>query len=230
MRIVAHRGCSAVAPENTLAAIRRAVEAGADGIEVDVRLTRDGAVVLLHDPDLLRTAGDPRPVARCTLLDLAALDVGRWFGPDFAGEPIPTLDAAIAAANGVPMDIELKAEVAGIRLADRVLEVLRTAGALDRCWITSSDLGVLTHVAVSDPSVRTGWVVDGPLPVELPTRLRCVCVAEWLVDADLPGRAAAAGLEVWAWTVNDAARARELREMGVAAVITDDPERLRHGL
>src|SRR5262249_28283883 len=91
VQVTAHRGHSRAAPENTLAAVRRAIESGADYAEVDVQLTADGVAVLLHDRDLKRVAGDPRRIDEVTFGEVRTLDVGGWFDPSFAGERVPAL-------------------------------------------------------------------------------------------------------------------------------------------
>jgi glycerophosphoryl diester phosphodiesterase len=96
--VIAHRGAAATAPENTIAAIKRGIADGADWLEIDVQETADGTVVVMHDRDFMRQAGAPLPVHAATAQDLAQLDIGAWFGPDFAGEQVATLDEALAVA------------------------------------------------------------------------------------------------------------------------------------
>src|SRR5262249_52464607 len=107
--VTAHRGNAHAAPENTLAAIRKAIESGADYAEVDVQRTADGVVVLLHDRDLKRVAGDSRRLDTLTHAEVRKLDVGSWFDPSFAGERVPTLAEVIELAGGrMKLNIELK--------------------------------------------------------------------------------------------------------------------------
>src|SRR5262245_679720 len=105
--VIAHRGASGTCPENTLAAFRRAVEVGADMIELDVQLTRDDAVVVMHDWTLDRTTDGSGAVGERALDELRPLDAGRWFAPEFAGERVPTL-AAVLDAVPIPINVELK--------------------------------------------------------------------------------------------------------------------------
>lgn len=228
MRIIAHRGSSARAPENTAAALRAAIEDGADGVEVDVRLTRDDEVVLMHDPDLLRTTGDPRPIAHATMLDLSALNAGAWFGPDFAGEKIPTLDAALELLPPtMALNIELKAEERGDELSDAVTEIVTAHAALDRCWLSSSDDTILARIRARCPSARLGRVATAEVAAKPLDGLQFVAAEASAVDVALIAQARAARAEVWAWTVNDPVRAAKLGRLGVAAIITDDPALLR---
>src|SRR5262249_47815617 len=109
VEIVAHRGSSYLAPENTLASVELAWKEGADAVEGDFRLTADGQIVCLHDATLARTAGVNRPVAECTLDELRKYDFGTWKGPQFAGEPIPTLNELLATIpNGKRFYVEVK--------------------------------------------------------------------------------------------------------------------------
>ena len=109
-RVIGHRGAAAVAPENTLASLRRAKELGAGWVEFDVKLTRDGAAVLIHDERLERTTDGRGEVARTTLAELRKLDAGAWFDPAFAGERVPTLGDALALCGelGLGINVEVK--------------------------------------------------------------------------------------------------------------------------
>lgn len=232
MKIIAHRGASRAAPENTLAAIRAATVEGADGVELDVRLTRDAEPVLIHDPDLLRTTGDPRPVAHCLLADLAALDAGRWFGPDYAGERIPTLGEALAAAASfqlVNLDLQRDPGTSG-ELAERVLAVIAASPARQLCRISAADSLSLAHCRERAPHIPLGRLIISPKTPWQPDGLSFLSVREDLIDETLMRQAAERGLEVWAWTVNDPDRARRLAHAGVAVIITDVPALLRAGL
>ena len=142
IEITAHRAGALLAPENTVAAIRRAVEARADWAEIDVQLTADGALVVIHDYDLVRVAGSKLRVADSTLAEIRQIDVGRKFSAEFAGERVPTLDEVIAAAgegHGVRLNIELKphgpADVEP--LVAGVLDAIRRGQIVDRCRVCS---------------------------------------------------------------------------------------------
>ncbi|MCX7817648.1 MAG: glycerophosphodiester phosphodiesterase family protein [Kiritimatiellae bacterium] len=231
MKIVAHRGASRSAPENTLAAIRAAILEGADGVELDVRLTRDSEPVLLHDPDLLRTTGDPRPVAHCLLTDLAALDAGSWWSPTYAGERIPTLAEALAIAKVELINLDLKNDPdASPQLADRVLAIVGASSARSRCWLTAADPMVLARCRERAPDLPTGRLIESAADPWRPEGISFLSVREDLISADLVRHANDAGLAVWAWTVNNPERALALAQAGVAVLITDTPARLREAL
>ena len=109
-RVIGHRGAAAAAPENTLVSLQKAKELGASWVEFDVKLTRDGVPILMHDERLERTTDGRGEVALTTLNDLQKLDAGGWFGPAFRGEPVPTLEAALAlcAELGLGINVEIK--------------------------------------------------------------------------------------------------------------------------
>ncbi|MGD8362709.1 MAG: glycerophosphodiester phosphodiesterase family protein, partial [Gemmatimonadota bacterium] len=132
--ITAHRGSSRTAPENTLSALRQAMEDGADYAEIDVQTTGDDQVVIMHDRDFMRVAGDPRRLEDLTLEDAQRIDVGSWFHPDFGRERIPTLSEAITLVRGkMRLNIELKYNRPDPGLAAAVVEILRREEFLDQC-------------------------------------------------------------------------------------------------
>src|SRR5262245_4017798 len=152
VEVIAHRGFSGIAPENTLAAIRAALEAGADRVEVDVLVTRDGVPVLLHDADLDRTTNGRGPVAARTLADVRALDAGGWFDARFTGERVPTLAEALEFCRGrILLNLEIKSEAvedreapAGVEAA--VVEAIRRARAPAEVVVSSFDPRALVRV------------------------------------------------------------------------------------
>lgn len=228
MQIFAHRGSSARAPENTLAALRCAIEDGADGAEVDAQVTRDNEVVLVHDPDFLRVAGDPRPVCGCSAEAIAALDAGFRFDPAFKGERIPTLREALDLARGrLRLNIELKSAPGRLDLADRVASILRECDAAGFCAVSSFDRDILQRFRDVSPTVPSGRILAGDAAALDPSDSGFVSVEHSLVRQELMAAAVARGIEVHAWTVNDPHRARELASLGVACVIADDPSALR---
>jgi glycerophosphoryl diester phosphodiesterase len=231
VQIFAHRGSSARAPENTLAALRLAIADGADGAEIDVQVTRDNEVVLVHDDDLLRTAGDPRPTCGCSAEAVAALDAGSWFGPAFKGERIPTLAEALETVRDrLRLNIELKPAPGRLDLADRVAAILKEAGAPGRWIVSSFDAAVLQRFRDVRPTVPSGRILAGDSAGLDPTDAGFVSVEHPAIDAGLVQAATARGIEVHAWTVNDPRRALELEALGVACVMTDDPAALRAGM
>lgn len=226
-RVTAHRGHSLAAPENTLSAVRKAIDSGADYAEIDVQLTADGSVVLLHDRDLKRVAGDPRTLADLSLDQLKRLDVGRWFGPAFAGERVPTLAEVIDLARGkIRLNIELKAYGNDLPLAVAVAGVVCDKQFEDDCLVTSFSLTALTEAKRRDPRLRTGLIVARGLGDLSRLDIEALSVqADWVSD-DLVRAAHRRGQEVHVWTVNDARQAARLLKRGADNLITDDPDLL----
>lgn len=222
--ITGHRG-TATAPENTLAALREAAAQGADYAEIDVQRTADGAVVLLHDADLMRMAGDPRRIDQVTLPELASVDVGSRKDPRYAAERVPTLAQAIAVARdaGLRLNVELKYNRPDSLLAPAVVQVLRATGYDTASVITSLDLASLQQVKRLAPDLRTGMIVTRAVgdPTRLPVEFLSLNQAQ--VSTRMLARAHRAGKEVHVWTVNRRPQMEAMVELGVDNIITDHP-------
>ncbi|RCV89421.1 glycerophosphodiester phosphodiesterase family protein [Billgrantia montanilacus] len=249
---IAHRGSSMTAPENTLAAIERALVDRADYIEIDVRLTADGEVVLYHDRSLQRLAGDPRNVRDLTLEELRAFDVGSWFGDTFVDERIPSLDEALQAVRGrSALMIDMKPNPGGEpALVEAVLEAIqRETAARAQCLDMLSPAQSTTRCGDPDVVGETRVAVMSPGVVQMvkerEPELRVTLLAQLVMPGTLERRgfdalglrhnritdneirlARELGYEVHAWTVNDRARMSQLIDLGVDAIITDYPDRL----
>jgi glycerophosphoryl diester phosphodiesterase len=223
--ITAHRGNSTHAPENSLAAFRAAMAAHADFSELDVQRTRDGVVVVLHDGDLMRMAGDPRKISALTIQDLATIDIGRKFGPAFAGEHVPTLAAVIAAVRGhMKLNVELKYNAPDPQLAAAVLAVLRHEQFLDQVVITSLDAAALRQVRAIEPQVRIGQIVTVAIGEPTQGETDFLSLNSARATVAVIRRAHAVGKEVHVWTVNRAEVMLRMIERGADNLITDDPE------
>lgn len=228
MFLYAHRGASAEAPENTLAAFRRALEAGADGIELDVHLSRDGIPVVIHDETLERTTDGEGTVAACSCDVLRSLDAGFWFDPHFAGEPLPTLDETLRLLAG---RLRLNLEVKAVRAGTAVAEMLRRYPQADAV-VSSFDYGVLSGLRRADPDLPLAVLHDrGNWRLAL-ERAEALRACAFHPRADLVSRPLLAAcrrrqLPVFAWTVDNPGQARNLARMGVAGIFTNDPAGLR---
>jgi len=223
--ITAHRGNSSRAPENTLAAFRAAIAAHADFSELDVQRTRDGAVVVLHDGDLMRMANDPRKIGALTMQDLEAIDIGRKYGPAFVGEHVPTLAAVIATVRGrMKLNVELKYNAPDPQLAVAVLEVLRQEHFLDQVVITSLDAAALRQVRAIEPHVRIGQIVTVAVGDVVQGDTDFLSLNSARATSDMIRGAHAVGKEVHVWTVDRAEVILRMIERGADNLITNDPE------
>lgn len=238
--VIAHRGASARAPENTLAALRLAKAAGAGWVEVDVKLSRDGKCILMHDELLQRTTNGRGQVAQHDLDELKHLDAGSWFARRFAGERIPTLEEAIATCQELGLEINLEIKPCPGRsheTALRVVEDLRRHWPSGRPWplISSFAVAALEEVRLHAPEMPRGLLIGRRVTrraLDMLDRLECAalhCDARG-VSGELAARLRADGRPLLCYTVNDGNWARRLVAMGVAAVITDRPAEMKAAL
>jgi len=233
MNIFGHRGACRREPENTLRSFGRALDDGADGLELDVRLCATGELVVAHDPTFRRRAGDERAVGQMAFADVRRLDVG-------GGERVPLLDEVLdlARARGALLNVEVKTngprgpEVAAA-LAGRLVE----AGVREGVVVSSFDPRALAVVRRRAPGVATGllfgvrqrWLLRSGLPARI-VRATAVHPEHWLVDAARVAAWHRAGRKVAVWTVDDPAELRRLAAIGVDSVITNDPAAARAAL
>ena len=240
-RIVAHRGASHDAPENTLAAFRRAWQAGVECVELDVHLSRDGVPVIIHDSDTKRTTGKAGKVADQTLAELRALDAGSWKSPAFAGEKIPTLAEALATIpSGRTMFVEIKTGVETVPAVAKVVREATPPGA--KIALQSFDAAALKAFAVELPDAPAYWTVDPPIdetdpqhpkPLPYPKTLVAdavrhgfpgVALYHGSVDDALLAELRAAKLEVDVWTINEPALFARWYTRDVRWIETDRPD------
>jgi glycerophosphoryl diester phosphodiesterase len=233
--VVGHRGAMGHCPENTLASFERGLELGADWIELDVHLSRDGALVVIHDETLDRTTNGRGAVRDKSLAELKALDAGSWFGADYAGQRIPTLDEVLAWARrrNTIVDIEIKnapVYYAGIEAA--VVEVLHRHDMTEQVIVISFDHAAVQRVKTLDSRIATGVLYAGR-PVDAGVGMARQAQADavlphWAyVTADDVAAAHAAGLSVAPWASSDPAVLRHLIAAGVDAIGTNHPDVLR---
>jgi glycerophosphoryl diester phosphodiesterase len=245
-RVVAHRGASAIAPENTAIAARRAVALGADAVECDVRRTADGALVVVHDHHLRRTTNavtalprrGPWHVADLTLAEVQRLDAGSWFHPVYAGEPVPTLAtwaAAVGTHTHLLVEVKEPALFPGIardlRAELRHVDALRRAVGERRLVVQSFDRAWVEAFRELAPEVAVGVLSDSAPAVRRIERVAAFAdqlnLSCWAARRETVGRAQERGLQVHAWTPNSSYQLWRARRAGVDGVITDRPERAR---
>jgi glycerophosphoryl diester phosphodiesterase len=226
--VIAHRGASGTRPENTLAAFRRAEAIGAHMIELDVQLTRDREVVVIHDWTLSRTTSGRGRVGSRTLRDLKQLDAGTWFDRAYAGERVPTLGEVLGAV-GLPVNVELKAQDDD-GLEARALEAVRAAGAHERVIFSSFHPESLVRLRrlSETAAIAVLWSHRRLAPaLALADRVGATAL-HIRKDATAPAEVRAAldlGLSIRAWTVNDPAESGRLAALGIDGLFTDFPER-----
>ena len=227
--IGAHRGASARAPENTLAAFRAALEDGAELVELDVHLTRDGRLAVIHDEETRRTTGTAGVVAELSMAELRRLDAGRHKGRHWAGEPIPELGDVFAAVRGrLLVNVEVKCGAAAVPALARCVAEHDMADAV---IVSSFDPAVVRAVAALGPSLLAGLLVDRPVPDPVAAAraggAQLLHVKHTYLTVALVDLLHQAGLGVLAWTVNAPGEMRRLAALGVDAILSDDPRRLR---
>lgn len=232
---IAHRGASGHCPENTRAAFVRAIELGADMIELDCQMTRDGAVVVIHDETLDRTTNGKGRVRDHTLRELKALDAGRWFGPEFAGEEVLTLEQAIEIFRGkVSLNLEIKGEDAPGRLEIQCVGIVRSLRFFEETVFSSFSPPRMRLVRDLAEDARIGVLMDDDMPwphgLELAAELDAEAVhpARKLADAAAIARAHEEGRQVRVWPVNRPSDMQALVAMGVDGIFSDFPDRLLH--
>ena len=224
----AHRGASGHAPENTIAAVEKAIVLGAAMAEIDIQQTADDKFAVFHDDLLDRTTNGAGPLWEKTLAELQALDAGSWFGPEFAGERIPSLEEVLETTRGrLPLNIELKLHGHERQLVELVIRTLHDNNIEDHCLVTCFDHQVAVAVKQADGALTVGAILgrqqyaDGifNLPVDV------LSAEKSLVDSDFMTAARSAGKQVHVWTVNDPEEMNRLIGLGVDAVITNYPDR-----
>lgn len=222
--VIAHRGASGAAPENTMTAVERAIEDGAHWVEIDVQRTADDQVVVIHDRDLMRIAGVPLTVTETRYAELNRIDVGSWFDASHSEQRLPTLAAVLDQCRGrVKVLIELKYYPWDGQLAPRVIEVVTSSGMEKEVAVMSLNIEGARQVKTARPGWQTGLlsaVAVGDL-----TRMEVdfLAVHSRMATPDFVRRVHRSGKTLHVWTVNDAVGMTRLFGMGVDGVITDMP-------
>ena len=233
--IIAHRGYSMRAPENTLSAMEAALDTGVESVEFDLQMAACGTPVLFHDTTLGRTTNGVGPVQRRPLAHLKALDAGSWFSPEFSGERIPTQEEALANLKGrvfrVYQDIKGYREIEDL---NRMVGITRERGMAGASVFVSSDWVILNHLRRVAPEIQRAYLVEHADGFTEALD-RAVVDEGSLLDVEIgvalgnPARvreALDAGVEVIAWTVDHLAEATAAMELGISRLTTNEVERL----
>lgn len=224
--VMAHRGLSADAPENTLYAFSDAISVGADFIELDVQQTRDGVLVVMHDSNLKRTTGVNKDIWDVDYADIQNLDAGSWFDPAYANARIPTLEETLQFVDKrAKLNIEIKpTKHSSDTLEQDVAELITRYQYTDACYVTSFSYGSLKKVKEANPEIHTGYLMSVAygqfysLKYADAFSLNKVFVTSQVVNA-----AHQQGKQIFAWTVNSMSEVRSLCNLHVDSIITDDP-------
>lgn len=228
---IAHRGASGSAPENTLAAFKKAIEIGVDAVELDLHGSADGEVVVIHDSSLDRTTDHGGSVNQIPLATIKQADAGGWFAPEFTGEPVPTLAEALACIEEETIAV---LEIKDPLIAEAVVAKVRETQSLNLTVIISFHTSVLKTVRALEPRIPTGWLIGGhnnhAVPEQLCQQLgelgsSLLNVNHQLITAAFAYEVRRRGIALWCWTVDDIARMREMKALGVQGITSNYPER-----
>ncbi|WP_457755642.1 glycerophosphodiester phosphodiesterase [Thermodesulfatator indicus] len=237
IKIIAHRGASYYAPENTIAAFYIAQELQADGIELDVHLTKDNKLVVIHDKTTERTGDKNVIVSKATLEELKAIDVGSWFGPQFKGEKIPTLEEVINKFRDLEIYIEIKS---GKEAAFPLFSALEKVKEKERLMVFSFDYSFLLEWQKFNKNVRTLWIVEYGYNISEDEPIERII--EKIEHINLTGISTDSNLDIWekhafkivskklywnVWTIDDEDIAKKFSKMGVNSITTNIPDKIR---
>ncbi len=226
--IIAHRGASGYAPENTLAAFNRAVKMGADAVELDVQLTLDEQVVVIHDPTLERTTDFTGNVCDFYLKDLQKADAGSWFSEEFRNERIPTLQEVLDTAKGrLRLNIEIKDTEEHLTVVENVVRILKD-NEFDQVVISSFSKDIIELVKEKNPSMETGYLFEFKLLKHVfEGNWDYLCSSHTLANEEFVRKAREAGKKVFVWTVNKPHEMNKMIGLGVDGIITNYPDILK---
>jgi len=215
--IISHRGASYYMPENTLSSFQKALDMNTDMIELDVRRSLDNKLVVIHDKTLNRTTNGTGPVSQKTYEELSRYDAGE-------GEKIPLLEDVFSLGKGkTRFVIELKEE----RTEDQVLKMIKDFNIRDDVFIVSFNKKMIKYITTFEKDIRTGLISLFPFNI-LENGLRCntdaIAVFKYFISESLISKAHLNNLYIFAWTVNEPTKCRQLRNMGINGVVTNKPD------
>lgn len=231
MQIFAHRGARAYAPENTMSAFRKANDMKADGIELDVQLTKDGTVVVCHDHNVNRTSNGRGWVKDFTLTEIKELDFGSWFHSDYRGETVPTLDEFLDwfKLTGMKLNIEIKnGPIVYSCIENKVIDAVKSRNLVDRVFVSSFHHPCLLTVKTLCPDIKTGalFVCRPSDPLDFCRQVKADYLHPAWESIDLVWAKAAKdqGIKIHTFTVNQRDQYDFVSAMGADAIFTDYPD------
>lgn len=227
--VIAHRGASAHAPENTYAAFECALAMGATHLELDLHCSRDGDLVVIHDADLERTTTGTGQVDELSTLELCALDCGRWFGPAFESERIPLFDDVLERYRGrAHLHVEIKGRTNDI--SQKFIESVVRSGWVENLTMTSFQIQRIREVRDLAPAIKTGWLVKR-ITVDIIEQAKALDIAQVNPKAEYLRAEQVVllhelGFIVRAWGVKDEALMRKMVSLGVDGMTVNFPDKL----
>ncbi len=224
VEIMAHRGSSQVAPENTMAAFRKAIEEGADWIELDVQETADGEVVVFHDSDFMKLAGNRLKIWDATMEDLKDIDIGSWFSPEFKAERVPTLAEVLDECKGkIRVNIELKYYGHDQKLEQRVIDIVESRDMASEVVAMSLKIDGVRKLKSLRPKWKVGLLMSVAAGNLKKIEADFLAVNAMFASQDLVRTAHRSGKDVYVWTVNDTLTMSTMMSRGVDGLLTDKP-------
>ncbi len=226
VKVISHRGAAGVAPENTLPAVEAGLKAGAEYIEIDVHLTKDGEFAVIHDRTVKRTTGTTGRVKDLSLDELKKLDARKSM-PSFQGKAnIPSLDEVLdlfAAYPNATIAIEVKPGETGEDIPGKLTELIAKRKMYDQVIVISFKHKLLELIADKDPKVRIGYLSFLPPSKATPNSTHSVWWVSTLFFPKRIRKLMSQGVEIWVWTVNKKSRMEKLKQFGVNGIVTDYP-------
>ncbi len=239
--VIAHRGSSGNAPENTLVSFRKAIEMGADFIELDIHLSKDGELIVMHDETVNRTTNGKGKIRELTLAEIKGLDAGSWFNEEFKGVVVPTLGEVLELTKlvstsktkeGFPRLCKILIEVKGTSqkypgIEKKLLDLLINNNSLSQCIIQSFDPGILGQLNKLDSSLNLHLLVIGGLfPKKIPSYIKAINPNFHFATEKKINKLHLQNRKIFVWTVNEEKKMKKMIEAGVDGVISNYPERL----
>ena len=224
-KVMAHRGASTEAPENTMAAFQKAIDDMADYIELDVQLTNNGEVIVMHDSNAYRTTGVDANIVNMTYKEVKTLDAGSWFSDEYVGENVPSLKEVLELTQGkIKLNIELKPADNGTALAKNTVRLIEKYNMVNDCVITSFSESALKAVKTYNQEIKVGYILSAAYGDFYDMKnvdffsVNAAFLSKRTIDAIHNS-----GKQVYAWTVNNKDSIKNLTNKGVDGVITDNP-------
>lgn len=223
--VTAHRGASAIAPENTIPAVEQAIASYADYAEIDVQETRDGVVVLLHDNSINRTTNGNGNIWNIIYLDLLQLDAGSWFSKNFESTYVPTLEEVLQLSKGIiKLNIEIKMNGHNATIIEKVVMLIDAFDFEQQCVVSSSNYAALAKVKELNSNIKTGYIMSLAYGNFYDSEYAdFFSVKSSFINETMVKLAHSLGKEVHSWTVNSKAEMERMKKLGVDNIITDYP-------